>query len=353
MDDFNDVYAGLKEKFNLTLIEFLKPYERTVNENLYDAIKYSLINSGKRIRPVLCMLGARFAKKSEDEVMPFALALEMIHTYSLVHDDLPAIDNDSMRRGKMTTHIMHGEAMAIFAGDALLNLAYELMTQEVSDTADFTRLKAMQMIMKAAGPNGMLNGQAKDVDYDRCGSYFLEHIVGMYRNKTADLIRASLVSGALICGAKKAELEALSAFADSLGIYFQLQDDLLDEEEDGEKADLGPTIGDYLDGGEYENEFFSHTASRATGGSVGSIFDIAGGADGGGEAAKDAPKETAADFLVAVNKEKATFIKAAGREETQRTMEEYEDYILDALEPLGPDADELIGLFEFIKKRKN
>jgi geranylgeranyl diphosphate synthase type II len=214
-------------------------------------MKYSVVNSGKRIRPVLCMLGARFAGKNEEKVMTFAIAAELIHSYSLVHDDLPAVDNDAMRRGKLSTHVMHGEAMGIFAGDALLNLAYEIMIESAVKTTDFKRLHAMEIITKAVGAGGLLNGQAKDVDYDNCESYLWEHIIAMYRNKTADLIRASLVAGALIGGAEREELEALSSYGDSLGIYFQLQDDLMDE--GAEKIDMNMSIDCYSDSQNEEN----------------------------------------------------------------------------------------------------
>ena len=225
----SDLYNNLKDKFNERLTDFFRPLEKVINENLFDAMKYSIFNTGKRLRPVLCMLGARFAGGVEDDIMTFALALEMIHTYSLIHDDLPSIDNDSLRRGKLTTHVMHGEGIAVLAGDALLNLAYEIMTEETLKTGNFRRLRAMNLIMKCAGCKGMLNGQAKDIDYERSGSFLFEHILNMYRNKTSDLIRAALVSGAMIKGAHKDELKSLSLFADSFGVYFQIQDDLLDE----------------------------------------------------------------------------------------------------------------------------
>ncbi|MDR3264001.1 MAG: polyprenyl synthetase family protein [Clostridiales bacterium] len=342
MDNFEEFYAGLKEKFNLTLIDFFRPLEKDINENLYDAMKYSVINSGKRLRPILCMLGARFAGKDADDVMTFAIALEMIHTYSLVHDDLPAVDNDSLRRGKMTTHIMHGEAMAVFAGDALLNLAYEIMTESVLKTADFNRLRALELIMKASGAKGLLNGQAKDVDYDNSGSYFLEHIVNMYRSKTADLIRVSLVSGALIAGAKKDDLEALSSYADSLGIYFQIQDDLMDEKDDGADDILEMTV-DELAEADGDISFSSMLAGAASdkADGIGSILDIAGGAD------------DSANFFGNAKKEKMTFLKAVGREETEKALEEYEQYVRDALEPYGEKAAELISLFEYVKNRKS
>ncbi|MDR1906176.1 MAG: polyprenyl synthetase family protein [Clostridiales bacterium] len=469
MENFEKIYAELKEKFNIALVEFLKSMEKGVSENLYEAMRYSAINTGKRIRPILCMLGARFAGKNEDEVLQFAIALELIHTYSLVHDDLPALDNDSLRRGRLTTHIMHGEAMGVLAGDALLNLAYEVMTDNIIKTADFVRLKALALIMKAAGAKGMLSGQAKDVDYDNSASYFLEHIINMYRNKTADLIRASLVSGALICGAPKAELEALSSYADSLGIYFQLQDDLLEEPQ--EKIDMNMSVEDYLAMIENEDEELADTDAPISSvirdashsGASGTIFDMRGNANAGSvapapaplpaapapapsekaedkpasfqnesdtvldmvwtapdykytapdiseggdsrsvlgldkferarEAEKNRPNEEridtrvllglvktpeelaeeekfnrldassilklgttggdgSANLLNNIKKEKMTFLKSAGKEETQKVLTEYEEYIRDAVEAFGKRAAELIGMFEFIKKRE-
>jgi hypothetical protein len=292
------------------------------------------------------MLGARFAGRSEDDVLPFAAAIEMIHTYSLVHDDLPAVDNAYLRRDKMTTHVMHGEAMAVFAGDALLNLAYEIMTDEVFATADFTRLQAMKIIMNASGINGLLNGQAKDISGG--GAFFFEQIIEMYRNKTADLIRAALVSGALICGAKKDDIEALSRYADSLGIYFQLLDDLADKDEDG-------------DGEPFKDD----TVSASAGDAIGSIFDIGAAAEpetetgigsdaisrlfgAGADGAARSDKRGDGSFGAA-KKSKTTFLKVAGLAETQRTIEEYEAFITRAIESLGERAGELAGLFEYIK----
>jgi hypothetical protein len=270
----------------------------------------------------------------EEEVLTFAAALEMIHAYSLVHDDLPGLDNDSLRRGRMTTHIMHGEGMAILAGDALLNLAYELMTAEIIKTGDFKRLRAAELIRKCAGARGMLNGQAKDID-ENAQSYFLEHIVNLYRNKTADLFRASLVSGAMIAGADRSELEALSSFSDLLGIYFQIQDDLLDEPKTPDEESIDTDFSESFDAdGDYSDISFSALTRNAdTRGASGSVFDIAG------EPSAAAPKQ------------KVTFVSMVGEEEARKPLVEYELYIREAVAPYGDRAKELIGVFEFIKGR--
>jgi geranylgeranyl diphosphate synthase type II len=316
----SSLYDFLKDSFNQNLSEYFKTLEGTVNENLLEAMKYSIFNTGKRLRPVLCMLGARFAGGNENDAMTFAMAVEMIHTYSLVHDDLPGIDNDTIRRGKMTTHVMHGEGIAVLAGDALLNLAYEMMTEETLKENNPKKLRAMNLIMKCAGCKGMLNGQAKDIDHEISKSYLLEHILAMYREKTSDLIRASLVSGAMIKGAPKEQLEALSLFADYFGVYFQIQDDLFDLER--------PIEPEAQQDKETQDE------------QVGSIANLFG-MEAKSEATEAAP----------ASQPRTTLVKFLGVEETKNVSEQYEKFIYEALEPYSERAKELLELFESMKNR--
>lgn len=203
---------------------------------IFDSINYSLFTGGKRLRPILLLKSCEMFSGDYEKAIPFALAIEMIHTYSLIHDDLPAMDDDDFRRGKPTNHKVYGEAMAILAGDGLLNLAFETMLQYTLDNSntikDFKRnIWAMEEIAKYSGIYGMIGGQvidliSNDIPMDE------NKIIFMYENKTAALIQASLVSGAILGGAKDEEVENIRAFGLNLGLAYQIKDDVLDETED-------------------------------------------------------------------------------------------------------------------------
>ena len=191
-------------------------------EPLLSAMKYAALGGGKRLRPALCFLGAEFAGGRAEDVVPFAVAIESIHCYSLVHDDLPAMDDDTLRRGKPTVHVAYGEGMAVLCGDALLNLAYETLFA-AANTPE--RVTAAGIIAKCAGVKGMAGGQCLDLGSDARDA---DGLLREYYGKTSALLKAALTSGAAACGASAAELDDLAAYAENLGAAFQIKDDILD-----------------------------------------------------------------------------------------------------------------------------
>jgi geranylgeranyl diphosphate synthase, type II len=202
-----------------------------------DAMRYSLLAGGKRIRPVLALSTAQALGREPAELMPFAAALELVHTYSLIHDDLPAMDDDELRRGKPTCHVAYGENVAILAGDALFAEALRLVTARQSgDPADI--LAALDELLLATGASGMVGGQYIDI---AGGVRTAEQLTNMHRLKTGRLIGASVKGAALALGAPAATVEQLAAFAAELGVLFQIIDDILDVT--GSDADLGKPSG--------------------------------------------------------------------------------------------------------------
>ncbi len=211
---------------------------------LGEAMRYSLSAGGKRVRPVLCLLAAEAVGGAADAALPGALALELIHTYSLVHDDLPAMDDDDLRRGKPTCHIVFGEAHAILAGDGLLTEAFRLLAAE-GDIPPERRARALEGLAAAAGWRGMVGGQALDLEGEaitREGrTYDLAHLQTIHRLKTGALLRASLELGGILGGGSEAQLEALKEAGAALGLAFQIQDDILDATSDA--STLGKRAG--------------------------------------------------------------------------------------------------------------
>lgn len=216
------------------------PSESTPPAVIHRAMRYSLFAGGKRIRPILCMEAARTVSDNSDGVEAAACALEMIHTYSLIHDDLPALDNDDLRRGKPTCHKVFGEAMAILAGDALLTYAMEVLSSV--DTVPLDRRARMvhELAVAAGTPSGMVAGQVADLEGEHQAPEpkLLETI---HRAKTGALIRASLRIGAIYAGADDRQLDALSRYGEHVGLAFQIVDDILDVEQSSEA--LGKTAG--------------------------------------------------------------------------------------------------------------
>jgi geranylgeranyl diphosphate synthase type II len=216
-----------------------------------EAMRYSLFAGGKRLRPMLALAAAEsIALANHDDVdwaraqaLPVACALELIHTYSLVHDDLPAMDDDTLRRGRPTSHMVFGEGQAILAGDALLTEAFALMAREPEDPdAASRKLRAIRIVAEAAGPCGMVGGQAIDLEAAGAPSAFDgDSLQAMHARKTGALIRASAAAGAVVAGATPAQFAAIEEFATELGLAFQIVDDILDVE--GLSADLGKTAG--------------------------------------------------------------------------------------------------------------
>lgn len=226
IDDKNEYLALIDENLR-NAIKSKTPYE----QELSSAMEYSLFTGGKRLRPLMTIKAYEMYDDYIHKALPYAMAIEMIHTYSLIHDDLPAMDNDDFRRGKMTNHKVFGEAMAILAGDSLLNLAFETMLSAARESCDISSIKAMQEIAKASGCKGMIGGQAIDLRSD-IGSMDEESLLYMYKGKTAALIQASILSGAIIGGASMEHIEKLRDFGLRLGLAYQIQDDLLDDVKD-------------------------------------------------------------------------------------------------------------------------
>lgn len=241
-------------------LEAILPSPPAAPASVCEAMRYSVMAGGKRLRPLLVLAAAEAVSERHGTsasgamivAMPAACAVELIHTYSLVHDDLPAMDNDTMRRGRPTAHVAFGEGMAILSGDGLLTEAFALMAREPTGGADGSgapielarrRLRAVGIIAEAAGAAGMVGGQAIDLKAAEPGAPPLdaEALKAMHGRKTGALIRGSALAGAVLAGATPAEESAISVYGQALGLAFQIVDDILDVE--GASADLGKTAG--------------------------------------------------------------------------------------------------------------
>ncbi len=233
--DFIEELNEIRSVLDLELEKILLNKEG-YQKRIFEAIDYSLLCGGKRLRPVMAIKSYEIFAKDISEIMPYAMAIEMIHTYSLIHDDLPAMDDDDFRRGKPTNHKVFGEAMGILAGDGLLNLAFETMAEQMDKNAktieDYKKyIRAFKEISKYAGIYGMIGGQVVDL----LGSHSTiteEKLLFMYKTKTAALIQAALVSGAIIGNACDIEIECMREFGLNLGLAYQIRDDILDIEKD-------------------------------------------------------------------------------------------------------------------------
>ncbi|XOQ25237.1 MAG: Polyprenyl synthetase family protein [Mitsuokella multacida] len=269
--------------------------EPPLDETLAAAMKYSLMAGGKRLRPILLMAAADAVGAKGTDYLTAGCALEMIHTYSLIHDDLPAMDNDDYRRGKLTNHKVYGDGMAVLAGDALLTLAFEVLTcQQHTDAA--TLLRVVKEISTAAGMNGMVGGQAIDLESE--GKHIdMETLRRMHMGKTGALFRAALRSGAILAGADEKKLAALTDYAEKFGLAFQITDDILD------------VIGD----------------EKLIGKPVGSD----------------------------IRNEKSTYVTLTSLEEAQKLAKETVDGAVAALQDFGPEADFLRQLVRYMLERKN
>jgi geranylgeranyl diphosphate synthase type II len=232
-------YLAQQQKLVDAELDRLVPPESAPPETIHRAMRYSLFAGGKRIRPILCIEAARTAADDADGAVAAACALELIHTYSLIHDDLPALDNDDYRRGKLTNHKVFGDAMAILAGDSLLTLAFQVLAQ--LDAADDRKTRLIAELSVASGTvGGMIGGQVADLEGEGKppAAQLLETI---HRAKTGALLRASLRMGAIYAGASEAQYQALSCYGEHVGLAFQIVDDILDVEESSEH--LGKTAG--------------------------------------------------------------------------------------------------------------
>jgi geranylgeranyl diphosphate synthase type II len=273
------------------------PSEDTVPVNLHRAMRYSVLAPGKRLRPILVIAGAEAAGGAAEAVLETACALELIHAYSLIHDDLPAMDDDDYRRGRLTSHKVFGEALAILAGDALLTLAFRLVADNAARAAD-PRLVARVVadVADAAGTDGMVGGQVVDIESEGkdVGPDTLEYI---HRHKTAALIRVALTAGATLAGGGAAQIETIRRAGESLGLAFQIVDDILDVE--GSLAELGKTAG--------SDE----------------------------------------------RKKKATYPAVHGIEASRRTARALIDETKRLLDPLGPPAEPIRALADFVFERRS
>lgn len=235
--DFSKELNSKIDLINSKLSEYLKPKYPQI---IYEAMGYSVMAGGKRLRPVLLLAACEAAGGNEEDALPFACAMEMIHTYSLIHDDLPGMDNDDFRRGRPTCHKKFDEGMAILAGDGLLTLAFEIMTSEICRKADLKYARAAQIIANLCGSGGMLVGQVVDVSSE--GKQIDEDtLLYIHNNKTGGLIKAALMAGAVIGGADEEALNSFEQAGSSMGLAFQIKDDILDITSTMEE--LGKPIG--------------------------------------------------------------------------------------------------------------
>ena len=209
------------------------PAEKGLQKTVLAAMNYSVLAGGKRLRPMLMREAYAMFGGSGSEIAPFLAAIEMIHTYSLVHDDLPAMDNDEYRRGKKTTHVVYGEGMAVLAGDGLLNFAFETAVKAFSfaeEKEEFDRIaKALSVFGQKAGIYGMIGGQTADIEAEDMGDGVTEEqLLFIHEHKTAALIQSAMMIGAILAGASKEEVGRIEKCAYNIGIAFQIQDDILD-----------------------------------------------------------------------------------------------------------------------------
>jgi geranylgeranyl diphosphate synthase, type II len=237
-----DAYLNERRRLVDAALERLLPSEDTPPPSVHRAMRYSVLAGGKRLRPILVIAGAEVVGASPTAVMPTACALELIHTYSLIHDDLPAMDDDDYRRGRLTNHKVFGDAIAILAGDALLTYAFQLVAQNAALPGVDAKVicDVVAEIAEAAGTLGMVGGQVLDIESEG-KTITAEALEYIHMHKTAALLRASLSVGARLGGADAAALAAVAEAGQSLGLAFQIVDDILDVE--GSLETLGKTAG--------------------------------------------------------------------------------------------------------------
>jgi len=234
-------------EFEMTMKHYQNTVEAYLNtcftadlpqKQLFDAMRYSLLAGGKRIRPILVLEFCRICGGDWQKALPFAAAIEMVHTYSLIHDDLPCMDNDDYRRGRLTNHKVYGEAQAILAGDALLTAAFD--TAASADAAADVIVKVVRILADAAGEKGMVGGQVLDIDGEK-KQLSEEQVHTIHRLKTGALISAACRMGAAAGGASDSQMQAAKDYAEAIGLAFQIRDDMLDVVGDAQK--LGKATG--------------------------------------------------------------------------------------------------------------
>ncbi|MBO4824124.1 MAG: polyprenyl synthetase family protein [Lachnospiraceae bacterium] len=234
------------EKVN-KLLESVMKVDTGLSEYLMEAMRYSVYGTGKRLRPILMEASAELFRGDAPELPYFMAAIELIHSYSLVHDDMPCIDNDEYRRGRKTTHAVYGETTALLAGDGLLNFAYETAAAAFNDTKDPVKTaNALKILARKAGIFGMVGGQAVDVHCEKNNDPLTqEKLLYIHENKTAALIEAAMMIGAVLGGASQADVKKMEEAASAIGIAFQIRDDILDVV--GTFEELGKPIGSDAD----------------------------------------------------------------------------------------------------------
>ena len=284
---------AMKSLTEAALEQYVQP-EKLPQKTIYEAMRYSLLSGGKRLRPILMLLSCEACGGHAEDAVPFACALEMVHTYSLIHDDLPAMDNDELRRGMPTNHVKFGEAMAILAGDALLNRAFEIASSKSSIPAERT-VAAIRILSEASGAYGMIGGQVIDIESEN-KAITAEELKHLHALKTGAIIRAAGKMGAVIAGAEQEKMAALDAFCLNLGIAFQIQDDILDVT--GTEETLGKPIGSDAENG------------------------------------------------------KTTYITLYGKERAGELSEEYTKRAVDALSVFGEEKKYLVALAEHLTNRR-
>lgn len=223
-----DLKAYLTEQQSIIEAALDRSVPLTEPKTIYQSMRYSLLAGGKRLRPILCLATCNLMGGTEAMAMPTACALEMVHTMSLIHDDLPAMDNDDYRRGKLTNHKVYGEDIAILAGDGLLAYAFEYIVENTHDVAPERLLKVVAMLGRAVGAAGLVGGQVVDLQCEGKTDVSLETLNFIHTHKTSALLEVSVVSGAILAGASPADQERLLRYAQKIGLAFQIIDDVLD-----------------------------------------------------------------------------------------------------------------------------
>jgi len=243
--------AGVSTKFDLAA--YLQQRQQWVEEALaaalpvryperiYEAMRYSLLGSGKRLRPILCLASCELAGGTVAMALPTACALEMVHTMSLIHDDLPAMDNDDYRRGRLTNHKIYGEAIAILSGDGLLAYAFEWLVRQTQGVPPTNLLEVVARLGHAVAATGLVGGQVVDLECEGKSDVTVETLHFIHTHKTGALLEISVVSGAILAGGSEELLSALTQYARNIGLAFQIVDDILDIT--GTAAELGKTAG--------------------------------------------------------------------------------------------------------------
>jgi geranylgeranyl diphosphate synthase, type II len=245
-EDLAEYLKSRRVMVDQTMERFLPPAD-TEPAVIHDAIRYAILGVGKRIRPILAIAAAEACGANPEPLLRALCSLELIHTYSLVHDDLPAIDNDDLRRGRKTVHVVYGEAIAILVGDALLTEAFAWLTEPIVHVDPRTQLRGARVVAEAANSRGMIGGQVADIAAEQLqhggatSDHLLKKVQFIHQNKTGKLITASVLLGGILAGATVDQELHLDRFGRSIGLAFQIVDDLLDQEESAQT--LGKTAG--------------------------------------------------------------------------------------------------------------